>query len=99
MLLWSDFRFEFYFLCFTRTSSSWSHQAKSGPLQPGLSNAYAVVPSDGDRPPPHLTLFSEERHWFRFGGCSKPTTASAEARREWKMLTHSPPMSSGEDCG
>ena len=49
-------------LCLARASSSWSHRAKSGPLQPGLSNAYAVVLSvlEGRRPP-HQTLLLEER--------------------------------------
>ena len=32
-------------LCFARVSSSRSHRAKSGPLQPGSSNAYAVISS------------------------------------------------------
>ena len=36
-------------------------------------------------------------YWFVFGGRSKPTTVSAEARREWEMLAHSPPMS-GRDA-
>ena len=43
-------------LCFTSASASWSHQAKSGPLQSDLSNANAVVPVADDRRPPHQTL-------------------------------------------
>ena len=48
-------------LYFARAASSWSYQAKSGPLQPGLSNAYAFVPAADDRQTPHQTLVSEER--------------------------------------
>ena len=48
-------------LCYARASSSLSHQAKSGPLQTGLSNAYAVILAADDRRPPHQTLVAEER--------------------------------------
>ena len=38
-------------LCFAHVSSSWSHHSKSGPLQAGLSNGYAVVPlADSHQP-------------------------------------------------
>ena len=43
------------------SSSSWSHQAKPGPLPPGLSHAYAVVPAANDRRTTDQTLVSEER--------------------------------------
>ena len=48
-------------LCFARASSSWSHQAKSGPLQPGLYNVYAHVKPADDRQPSYQTLVSEAR--------------------------------------
>ena len=46
--------------CFARVDPSWSHHAKSGPHQPGRSNAYAFIPATDDHRPPHQTLVSEE---------------------------------------
>ena len=47
-------------LYFARASSSWLHHLKSEPLQPGLSNGYAVVPPADGHQAPHQTLLSEE---------------------------------------
>ena len=42
-------------LCFARASSSWSHRAKSGAIQPGLSNSCAssLPPMTADHPIKH----------------------------------------------
>ena len=54
-------------LCFARACYSSSHRAKSGPLQPGLTNAYAVVPPAADRQAPHQTLFSRRNVFIQPG--------------------------------
>ena len=75
LLMWLALKLLSRRLYFALVSSSWSHQAKSGPLQAGLSNAYAVVSSDDDRRPSHLG-----------GASSSIRTTWSSQRNRWLLI-------------